>query len=39
MTGIKAPSGIQLFKLDNVNTRTMCNISPELTTKTPEWHQ
>ena len=30
------PEGIYLFKVNNRNTRTRCEISPKLTTKTPE---
>ena len=31
------PTGIYLFKVNNRNTRTMCEICSKLTIKTPEW--
>ena len=33
------PAGIYLFKVNNRNTRTMCEICSELTIKTPERRQ
>ena len=33
------PVGIYLFKVNNRNTRTRCEICSELTTKTPEQRQ
>ena len=32
-------AGIYLFKFNNGNTRTMCEICSKLTIKTPKWHQ
>ena len=33
----KYPDVIYLFKVNNENTRTMCEICSKLTVKTPEW--
>ena len=33
------PTGVKLFKVNNGDTKTMCEISSKLTIKTPEWRQ
>ena len=35
----KKPANIYLFKVNNKNTRKMCEICSKLTIKTPEWRR